>query len=123
MKIDISDAEYLVMSVVWANHPATAKQLFEHLNNEWHIKTLNTLLNRLVKKGALAYTKSGRQFVYSPLLEKKQYTHQKSKNFLETLYGGKLSPLVAQFAEQESLIEEDIEALKKLIDDWEKKNV
>jgi len=121
-EIDISEAEFEVMKAIWQNNPATAKDLLKNLDKDWHLKTLNTLLGRLVKKGALSYEKSGREYIYSPLIEQDSYIKQKSKSFLHKLFGGRLSPLVAHFSKHDDLRQEDIDALKKLIDDWESKN-
>jgi BlaI family penicillinase repressor len=122
MKIEISDAEYQVMEVVWHQHSASAKQIILALNNDWHPKTVNTLLNRLVKKQALGFEKEGRSYVYRALVNRANYINQKSQRFLQKLFGGKISPLVANFVDQDMVQKEDIEDLKKLISDWESNN-
>ena len=118
-EIDITETELQIMQILWEQHPSTAKALLSQLNNDWHLKTLNTLLSRLVKKGALSFSKSGREYLYTPLVEQESYVKQQSKRFLNRVFNGQLSPFVAHFAKHEKLQKEDVEALKKLIDNWE----
>ncbi|MEQ3660180.1 MAG: BlaI/MecI/CopY family transcriptional regulator [Glaciecola sp.] len=122
MSIEISDAEYQIMLAIWQGSPVTSKELIARLDTEWHPKTVNTLLGRLVKKGALGFEKQGRQYNYLPLIEKDKYIKSKSQHFLKKLFNGKLSPMVANFVSQDMVEKDDIEALKKLIEDWEKQN-
>jgi len=121
-EIDISDAEFEVMQVLWQYNPATAKIMLQRLERDWHLKTLNTLLSRLVKKGAISFSREGREYLYTPLIERDSYIQRQSQNFLQKAFGGRLSPFVAHFSKHDSLEQEDIDALKKLIDDWESDN-
>jgi len=49
----ISDAEWLVMEVVWSSAPVTANEIVDALGDRsgWNPRTIKTMLNRLVKKG------------------------------------------------------------------------
>lgn len=60
----ITEAEYEIMKVVWNNEPISTNDIvkkFESIS-EWSPKTVQTLLSRLVKKGALSYEKKGKGF-------------------------------------------------------------
>jgi predicted transcriptional regulator len=122
--IDISNAEFEVLEAIWCDYPATSNQIIERLNKdkEWHEKTVKTLLNRLLKKEAVAYEKEGRSYLYTPLLERSTYTHRESKSLIERMFQGKISPLVASFASKNTLKKDDIEELKQLISNWEQEN-
>ena len=121
---EISNAEFEVLEALWEHYPASATQIIERLNKHkrWHDKTVKTLLNRLVKKQAISFEKQQRYYNYSPLLEREAYTLKESKSLIERMFSGKVAPLVAGFAKQNSLNKEDIAALKSLISDWEKNN-
>lgn len=121
MTMDISKTEYQVLDVLWKLAPCSANELITELNKsqDWHEKTVKTLLSRLLKKQAIAFTKRGREYIYSPCISKKDYQGQESQSFIKRLFKGKVSPLVAAFAENESLSKEDIAELKQLIDSWE----
>ncbi|CCQ11377.1 transcriptional regulator, BlaI family protein [Pseudoalteromonas luteoviolacea B = ATCC 29581] len=120
--IELSKAEFAVMDALWQGHPAKAADIIHRLSDqtEWHEKTIKTLLGRLVKKHAVAFEKEGREYVYHPLIAKDEYTLKASRNFLAHFFNGQLSPLISGFAKQKELNQEDINELKKIIEDWEK---
>ena len=121
---EISKTEFEVLEALWQQSPASANEIIERLNAEktWHEKTVKTLLNRLVKKQAIGFTKEQRRYLYHPLIEREQYTQQESLSFIQRLFSGRLSPLVAGFAKQKQLKREDIDELKQLIARWEQDN-
>ena len=122
--IEISNAEFEVLEALWLNYPASATEIIARLNRHksWHDKTVKTLLSRLVKKQAISFEKQQRHYLYTPLLEREAYTLNESKSLIERMFSGKVAPLVAGFVKQNDLNKEDIDALKSLISDWEKKN-
>jgi len=117
----ISDAESQVMAQLWARAPQTAEELAADLGagQGWQPATVKTLLNRLLKKGAIAADKDGRRFLYRPLLPREDWVSQQATGLLDRLFGGSLAPLVAQFSSQRRLKAEDVEALKQLLQDYE----
>lgn len=123
MMIELSKAEFEVLDAVWVSYPVNATQIIERLSSDkqWHEKTIKTLLGRLVKKGALSFEKEGRQYLYSPCIERADYTLKESQNFIERFFSGRIAPLVSGFAKSEQLSQQDINELKKIIADWEKK--
>ena len=122
MSVEISDAEYQVMLAVWHAYPVSSREVIARLGADWHPKTVNTLLGRLVKKEALGFKKQGRKHLYIPLIEKESYIKNKSTHFLEKLFNGKLSPMFASFVNQGLVEKSDIEQLKAMIEDWEREN-
>ncbi len=121
---EISATEFAVLDALWQGYPASANQLISRLNQQkvWHEKTVKTLLNRLVKKQAISFEKQQRHYLYSPLLERDAYTQQQSQSFIERMFSGRISPLVAAFAKNKHLNAEDINELKAIVADWEAQN-
>ena len=114
----ISEAEYQVMKLIWDKAPVSSKEVTEILTVEssWKPKTIQTLLSRLVKKGAIGYKKEGIVFVYTPLIKEEDYVEQESSSFLNKFYDGALNSMVVNFLEQDKLTENDINELKKILD-------
>ena len=114
----ISEAEYQVMKLIWDRAPVSTKEVTEILADEssWKPKTIQTLLSRLVKKGAIGYKKEGRVFAYTPLIKEEDYVEQESSSFLNKFYDGALNSMVVNFLEQDKLTENDIDELKKILD-------
>lgn len=117
---DISGAELEVMKVLWQQAPLNANQVVEALSgSEWHEKTVKTLLNRLVAKDAVGFEKDGRAYLYFPKFAQAEYQQKQGISFIEKLFGGRVAPLVAGFAQQQALTAEDIAELKEVIAKWE----
>lgn len=117
--VSISEAESVVMDVLWRIHPLTAEQVCAALaeRSDWQEPTVKTLLNRLLKKGAIAAQRDGRHYLYRPLLERSDYVHTQSKGLLDRLFDGRVAPLVAHFSERHKLSKRDIAELKRLIEE------
>jgi len=117
MTIPISDAESLVMEVLWQRHPRTAEEVVADLarSQQWQEATIKTLLNRLLNKGAIRADKEGRRYSYSPLLKREDWVHGQSRSLLNRLFDGRVAPLVAHFSEKGKLSKKDIAELRKLI--------
>lgn len=114
----ISNAEWLVMKVIWARSSATAVEVVEALKGEtsWKPKTIMTLLNRLAKKGVLRFEKEGRAYRYYPVVGEAETIRAESRSFVERVYGGALTPMLASFLEEAELSQEEIDDLKRLLD-------
>lgn len=123
-KADISNAEFDVLDVIWDDYPATSSEIVDRLNTkkDWHEKTVKTLLGRLVKKGVLDFEKQQRQYLYRPLIAREEYTKKETTTFVSRLFKGKVAPLVAGFANQNALSQQDVDELKALIKKWEQNN-
>jgi BlaI family penicillinase repressor len=118
MDVRISDAELEVMEALWAaGQPLTAAEVAEHIGTDrgWSLATVKTMLSRLAAKGALQHREDGRRFLYSPAIKREAYVGNESRRFVERLFGGRLSPLVARLAEADALDEEDIAAIEALL--------
>ena len=122
--IEISNAELAVMQVLWQRQPLSANDVVAALGDDkdWHEKTVKTLLNRLVSKGALGFDKNGRAYLYFPLIAEQDYQLEQSRSFVERLFSGRIAPLVAGFASQNKLSADDVAQLKQLIAEWEQKH-
>jgi predicted transcriptional regulator len=115
--MSISEAEAVVMDVLWQRHPASADEVVAALAGraEWAEPTVKTLLNRLLNKGAIRAEKEGRRYLYSPVLAREAWLAEQSASVVDRLFGGRVAPLVAHFSEQRKLSPADIAELKRLI--------
>ncbi|HJS41058.1 MAG TPA: BlaI/MecI/CopY family transcriptional regulator [Sphingomicrobium sp.] len=114
----ISDAELHVMEVLWAaDQPLTATEVADRIEPErgWTLATVKTMLSRLAAKGALSHREDGRRYFYSPAIERDSYVGSESRRFVDRLFGGRLSPLVARLAEEDVLDDADIAAIEAIL--------
>lgn len=118
MNTRISEAELDLMEALWtAEQPLTATDIADRLRagRGWSLATVKTMLSRLVAKGAITHREDGRRFLYSPALERETYVGRESRRLVDRLFGGRLSPLIAQLAEEEALDADDIAAIEALL--------
>lgn len=125
MKQDISQAELVIMKLLWEQSPLTAKQINEqiqaqHTERQWRKATVKTLINRLLTKGFIDYEQQGRRYLYQPTVEKSTYLATQNDRFLNDLYDGQLSHMLAAFTQHEQLSEAEIKDIKSFINKLEK---
>lgn len=113
----ISEAEFEVMKIVWKYAPINTNEITERLlkTTNWSPKTIQTLIKRLVTKGALTYEKQSRVFVYTPVIKENEYINQESNSFLKRFYHGDLTAMVSAFIENDNLTKTDIDTLRSLL--------
>jgi BlaI family penicillinase repressor len=118
----ISDAEWLVMKVLWSTPGLTADDVVEALRGKvtWSARTIRTLINRLLQKKALKYEKEGRRYRYFPAVNQEQCIRQERRSFVQRVYGGTIAPMLAAFIDDAKLSAQDIEELKRMLDRKEK---
>ncbi|HDX9589949.1 TPA: BlaI/MecI/CopY family transcriptional regulator [Bacillus pseudomycoides] len=116
----ISEAELEIMKVLWSKAPQTANEIIKDLEGkmEWSPKTIRTLINRLVQKEAIApHQETGKMYIYTPLVSQDHYLQVETKSFLKRFYGAALKPLLVNFLKEEKLSQEEINELKRILDD------
>ena len=118
--MQVSEAESVVMQVLWqAPGPLAAEDVVAALNGEqeWQEATIKTLLNRLLKKGAIRAERDGRRYRYSPVLQREDWLLGESEGLLDRLFDGRVAPLVSHFSRHRKLSGKDIAELRKLLEE------
>lgn len=117
----ISDAEWQVMKVLWKKAPLSSSQIIEVLktNTTWSPKTVHTLIGRLVKKEALKVQKESPLNLYLPLITEAECRRRETRSFLQKVYDGSVHLLIANFIKEESLSPQEVQELKRILDDME----
>ena len=113
----LSDSEFEIMKVVWKHAPISTNEITEILikTTTWSPKTIQTLIKRLVTKGVLSYEKQSRVFVYTSLVQQKEYIGQESNSFLNRYYNGDITAMLSAYIENDRLSETEINTLRSLL--------
>jgi BlaI family penicillinase repressor len=115
----ISDAEWIVMEIIWRNHPITANEIIKTLSSsgekKWNPRTVKTLLSRLVNKEILSFSQEGRLYKYEPLVNREKTVRKERNSFLSKIYKGSVSPMLAAFIKDSELSQSEISELKELL--------
>jgi BlaI family penicillinase repressor len=113
----ISDAEHAVMEVLWDEAPLAAADVAERIDpaRGWSVRTVKTMLSRLLAKGALVHEEDGRRYLYKPAIARDDFVARESRKLLDRMFGGRVTPLVAHLAEQDELTPQDIAEIEALL--------
>ena len=122
--VQISDAEWVVLDVLWRMGTATAADGIADLAGvrEWNHRTVRTLLTRLVEKRALEAKPDGRRHVYRPVVSREKCVRQVSRSFLDKVFAGDMAELLIHFTRQAKIKPEQIARLRKLLDEKQSEN-
>lgn len=119
----ISDAEWSVMRVLWdAGETGLASSEVVSAvapGRDWSPKTVKTLLSRLVKKGAVtasADERNAREYRYAAAVTRAACERSETRSFIERVFGGATSPMLAHLVE-DGISEAEAHELRKLLDD------
>ncbi|WP_293902474.1 BlaI/MecI/CopY family transcriptional regulator [Phenylobacterium sp.] len=117
----ISGAESHIMEALWTQGPMTAEEIVQTVGpaQAWGEATVKTLINRLLKKQALASERTGGRALYRPIVSREDYVTGESQGLLDRLFGGQIAPLVAHYARHRALSPEEVTRLKTLIAELE----
>ncbi|CAH8707228.1 BlaI/MecI/CopY family transcriptional regulator [Paenibacillus thiaminolyticus] len=112
----LSETEMEVMEVIWGLETSvTVNQIMEIFKSkDWKTSTLSTILKRLIEKGFLTKSMSGKVNYYNPALTLSEYKKYETQSFISRLYNGKVKNFIAALVDDNELSHEDIAELK----DW-----
>ncbi len=115
--MQLSDAEWIVMNLIWDSQPTEASEVIAALgmDNEWSDATVKTMLHRLVKKGALTTEQIGKKYRYTAAVRRSACIRNASRSFLDRVFGGQAAPALLHLVKTAKLSEDDLEQLRELL--------
>ena len=122
-KLDLTQAEWLLMEKLWAQSPQTGRELTCAMQAQtgWRRSTTLTLLRRLTEKGAVRCGVQGKTTVFLPAIARADAAAQQTRDLLGRVYHGSLSLLVSAMTQQQALPQAEIDELYALLRDMEEK--
>ena len=115
--MQISDAEWQVMKIVWMQGEQTSSDLIRVLAERfnWSKSTVQTLLARLVEKECLTRKKEGKSFVYSALLTLDQSRDLLVQDIKDKVCSRRIKNLLADLIAECDFTLADLEDLEAVI--------
>ena len=119
MSIKFFDSELKVMDILWKEGDRTAKQISEILGESigWNVNTTYTVIKKCISKGAIE--RSEPNFLCHALIAKEEVQKAEANDLVEKIFDGSADKLFAALIGSKSLSQEEIERLKKLVDELE----
>ena len=114
----LPDSELAIMMIIWElDKPVTRFEIEEKMESERKLSptTVLSFLARLQEKGFLAVQKSGKNNVYSALIEKNDYMQTESRSLLKRLYQNSAKNFLAALYDGDNLSSEDLAELEEYI--------
>lgn len=115
----ITDSEWVIMKVLWDRSPLLNRDIVQTVSekSKWNNKTIETLLRRLVDKGAVGFRNiNSKVREYFPVVSQEECIRVESETFLNKVYEGSVSMMLAGFLKHQKLSREELEQLKKMIE-------
>ncbi len=115
--MQISDAEWQVMKIIWMQGEQTSTDLIRVLAErfDWSKSTIQTLLARLVEKECLTRKKEGKFFVYSALLTLDQSRDLLVQDIKDKVCSRRIKNLLAGLIAECDFTQADLEDLETAI--------
>ena len=120
----LSTTEWSLMKICWKKGKSSGRQIYEESLKEKKrvYQAVKTMLDRLVIKGYLEREKFGPIWLYKPAVPRSKVIAREIDTFVNTVLDNTFAPLFVHLAGKEKLSREEIEALKKLIEEHEEDN-
>ena len=118
---NLSDKEWVVLEALWEEEGSELSALVEMLRPKtgWNINTVHTYLTRMEGKGLVNIDKSSSPHIYEAAVSKEACQAKERRNFLDKVYQGSASDLIAAFLKEEKISEGERDRLRKMLDDME----
>ena len=118
-KVNLSDAEWKIMNLLWEEAPRTMMQITNALKGEtgWSKHTVISFLKRMEEKGALHYTEGEKAKLYYPDLEREEAALQEPVLFLGRVFQGKLGMMLNTMVQQKALSREELAELHEILEE------
>ena len=115
--MQISDAEWQVMKIIWMQGEQTSTDLIKVLEKRfsWSKSTIQTLLARLVEKECLTREKQGKSFIYSALLTQEDSKKLLVQDIKDKVCSRRMKQLLADLIKECDFTLADLEGLEGVI--------
>lgn len=117
-------AELEALHVLWDRGPSTVREVMDVLEDTRPraYTSVMSLLSVMAEKGLCDRDLRGRAFVYKPKMDRAQTQGGLLADIVKRAFGGSPSNLVAQLLEQTRPSSTEVDQIKKVVSDYDKKH-
>ncbi|WP_397571396.1 BlaI/MecI/CopY family transcriptional regulator [Schlesneria sp. T3-172] len=117
----LTDREAEIMEQLWTLGTATAEEIRHRLSDEPHDSTVRTMLRILETKGFVSHKRSGRSYVYKPLIKREKVQGKTLTDVIRQFFSGSPHELVLRLLEEEQLSVDELDDLMNQFQQGRKK--
>jgi BlaI family penicillinase repressor len=120
-KIQPSNLELQVLSVLWDRGPSTAREVLEAMpdGKQRAYTTVLSVMQVMEKKGLLKHSSKGNAHVYKPTVTRRQTLGPMLKGLVSNVFGGSVSTVMQHLLDENNVDECEFEAIRRLLDEHE----
>lgn len=117
--VELTEAEWAIMKIVWEHQPCAAGTVQEALIEElgWAYSTVKTTMDRMVGKGLLEITRVRNLQLFRAKVDRKKAAGWEFRRMLKRAFDGALGPMMQHLVENEKLSKRDLQTLRKAVDE------
>ena len=121
----LSKGEMDVAKTVWKLKAGTVGEIHDAMpaNLRMDYSTVQTYIRRLEDKGYLKSRREGRTKIYSARVRPGTVIGEAVGDLMDQLFDGQMFPLVKQLVDDRGLSDDEIEQLRKLLDQAQQENL
>lgn len=115
----LTGLELQVMNLLWDREKAFVKELVDEWPHDPKLayNTVSTVVRILEEKGFVGHEAFGRSHRYFPLVHREEYQKNLMRSVLENVFAGSVSSMVSTLVDNEKISNEELDAIRKLIDE------
>ena len=116
----LTDPEWSIMDVLWSGERFSLGEITKRLEpvQGWSRKTVFTYLTRMEGKGLVKIDRTQAE-PYEAGVSREECAREEREKFLRKVYDGAAGDMIAAFLKENRISREEIEHLKKLLDEME----
>ena len=120
-KKTITEFEWLIMRLLWEKGVLSVKEVWQTLfpGGERAYTTIQTIMDRMVKKRFLQKKKIGLVNFYRPRVDEKTMKKEATEKFVNTTFNGSFGSMAAFLLNQGKFSRKELEQIKELLDQKE----
>jgi len=118
----LTKAEEQIMQILWELERGFVKEIIKSLPQpKPAYNTVSTIIRILEKKGFVSHQAYGNTYEYFPVINKEEYTKAYLKSIMKNYFSDSFREMVSFFASEENISIEELEELRKMINEEIKK--
>lgn len=116
--LNISDAEWEIMRVVWAHQGVTGREIIDAMMaiSDWKEGTIKSLINRLQQKEMIQPMAGSKPYQYEATLSEREANYFKGQDLLDKICNKDRGKFLAHFVEGSDLALKDIDLLMEILE-------
>ena len=115
----VSSTELQILGELWSEAPQTIRQICDSMYGDTsssYYATVQSLLDRLEKKGWVIRDRSGFKHTFRPAKDRSQFVGQQIQTVADAVCDGSIAALLGQLAKSKPLSTRERKELRKLIE-------